>query len=520
VIDARDPWGVGVPAAPSDPEWPSGEGDERASGDQASPTRVPLREWAERSLTPSRVRALALSSMLATALVVWAGLGRQQSSTLAAALAHHRAVVTVPATSSASAPSGEGAGTAPQSAGSSTIPEPPSTPAANAAGGGSQPASSPSQTTPSRQGAQQNQTPSGHTPQSSSPPPSSTTTPASKIGHVFVIMLASPGYEATWGAGSAAHYLTSELRPLGTLLTNYFAVGHLDLPNYLAMISGQTPNPDTEANCPTFSEFPAGSKVERDGQLAGAGCVYPVSVLTLADQLTSSRHAWRSYVEDLANGPSPVKTCRHPSSNQPDETQLARPGDAYATRHNPFVYFHSLLDLGDCATNDVPLTQLSADLASPPKTPNYSFIVPNLCHDGTEATCPGGQPGGLASADAFLKQWVPTIMSSPAYRKDGLVVITFADAPASDVSGCCQTPSGGPPSAATSPTGGGGRVGALVLSPFVRKGGLSATPYNHYSLLRTTEDLFGLSHLASAGLPGVHPFGSDVLTGVFAAGKK
>jgi hypothetical protein len=252
----------------------------------------------------------------------------------------------------------------------------------------------------------------------------------------------------------------------------------------------------------------------------GAGCVYPVSVLTLADQLTSSRHTWRSYVEDLANGPSAVKTCRHPSSNQPDETQLARVGDAYATRHNPFVYFHSLLDLGDCASNDVPLTQLSADLASSTKTPNYSFIVPNLCHDGTEATCPGGAPGGLASADAFLKQWVPAIMGSQAYRKDGLLVVTFADAPPSDTSGCCQATSSAPDGAATSTTGGGGRVGALVLSPFVRKGGLSATPYNHYSLLRTTEDLFGLSHLANAGLAGVHSLGSDVLTGVFPAAHK
>jgi hypothetical protein len=467
------------------------------------------------------VRVLALCSMLATALVIWSGLSRDESSTLAAALAHHRAVVTVPSTSSPSAKSSEVPGGAPQSAGNAT-PGPSSTPVASAGGGGSQPAAvSPSHTALPQNNGQQNQTPSGHRHPSSAPPPSSGTAPPSKIQHVFVIVLGSPpGYEAAWGAGSAAHYLTSELRPQGTLLTNYFAVGHLDLPNYIAMISGQAPNADTQANCPTFSEFPANSKVESDGQLPGAGCVYPVGVLTLADQLTSSRHTWRSYVEDLANGPSPVKTCRHPSSNQPDETQLARAGDAYATRHNPFVYFHSLLDLGDCASNDVPLSQLPVDLASVTKTSNYSFIVPNLCHDGTEATCPGGQPGGLASADAFLKQWVPTIMGAPAYRKDGLLVITFADAPASDVSGCCQSTSSGPSGAATSTTGGGGRIGALVLSRFVRKGGLSATPYNDYSLLRTTEDLFGLSHLANAGLAGVHSFGSDVMTGVLAARKK
>jgi hypothetical protein len=57
---------------------------------------------------------------------------------------------------------------------------------------------------------------------------------------------------------------------------------------------------------------------------------------------------------------------------------------------------------------------------------------------------------------------------------------------------------------------GGGRVGALVISPFVTPGTTSDTPYNHYSLLRTVEDLFGLAHLGYAGANGLAPFGSDV----------
>jgi hypothetical protein len=305
---------------------------------------------------------------------------------------------------------------------------------------------------------------------------------------VFVITLASPGYEQTWGTGSPAHYLTNQLRPRGTLLSNYYAIGHLDLPSYIAMISGQPPNADTSADCPTFAEFPAG-KPDALGRLDGPGCVYPVSVLTLADQLTSTRHQWRAYIEDLANGPKPVQSCRHPVSNQPDETQRARPGDAYATRHNPFVYFHSLLDLGDCASDDLPLTQLPADLAYEAKTPNYAFIAPNLCHDGSEPTCPDGSPGGLQAADAFLAEWVPKILASPAYRRDGLLVITFSDAPQSD------------------------HVGALLLSPYVTPGGESATTYNHYSLLRTIEDIFGLAHLANAAAPGVSSFLPDVLKG-------
>ena len=59
---------------------------------------------------------------------------------------------------------------------------------------------------------------------------------------------------------------------------------------------------------------------------------------------------------------------------------------------------------------------------------------------------------------------------------------------------------------------GGGKVGAVVLSPFVRAGTVSKAPYNHYSLLRTIEDAFGLGHLGDAKQPQVHPFGPDVYT--------
>jgi hypothetical protein len=328
-----------------------------------------------------------------------------------------------------------------------------------------------------------------------------------------VITLASPGYEQTWGSGSPASYLTTQLRPKGTLLDDYYAIAHPDLPNYLAMISGQPPNPQTSAGCQTFAEFPAGSKANTEGILQAPGCVYPVSVLTVGDQLTSAGLRWRGYVEDLANGSPPVRSCRHPTSGQPDETQHARAGDGYATRHNPFVYFHSLLDLGDCASDDVALTQLSEDLAAEAKTPNYSFIVPNLCHDGTEATCVDGSPGGLAAADAFLAAWVPKILASPAYIKDGLLVITFSDAPASDTSGCCASPAAG---AVT----GGGRVGTLLLSRFATAGADSTTPYNHYSLLRSVEDVFGLSHLADAGQSDVRSFAADTLKPAFAKSTK
>src|SRR5437764_286126 len=109
----------------------------------------------------------------------------------------------------------------------------------------------------------------------------------------------------------------------------------------------------------------------------------------------------------MGNRPSDPATCRHRALDCQDHPQSARVGDQYATRHNPFVYFHSIIDSPICDTNVVPLTQLATDLQRMRTTPNYVFITPNLCDDGHDAPCVDGRPGGLVSADAFLQEWVP-----------------------------------------------------------------------------------------------------------------
>jgi hypothetical protein len=161
----------------------------------------------------------------------------------------------------------------------------------------------------------------------------------------------------------------------------------------------------------------------------------------------------------------------------------------------------------------VPLSRLPADLASIRNTPNLSFITPNLCHDGHDATCADGSPGGLPAADAFLRQWVPQITASPAFRRDGVLAVIFDEA-ANDSSSCCGEQSGPNTPAAGGPMGGsgGGRTGAVLLSPFIAPGTVSAQDYNHYSLLRSVEDAFGVPHLGYAAAPGLRPFGSDIFT--------
>ncbi|HKT30804.1 alkaline phosphatase family protein [Dyella sp.] len=334
------------------------------------------------------------------------------------------------------------------------------------------------------------------------------------IRHVFIIMLENESYPVTFGPQSIAPYLARELPKQGALLPNYYGIGHYSLDNYIAMISGQAPNPDTQADCSTFSEFVAtAKKPDANGQLPGTGCVYPKSVSTLANQLTDAGFTWKAYMEDMGKDPARESaTCAHPVIGTPDITEHATPQDQYATKHNPFMYFHTIIDKKKyCDARVVNLDHLGNDLAKLKSTPNFVYVTPNLCHDGHDAPCKNGEPGGLISADAFLRTWVPRIIESPAFKQDGLLIITFDEG--NDGAACCNEkalPGGPQPGGKIGP--GGGRIGAVLLSPYIAPGTQPETEYNHYSLLRTLEDIFSLSHLGYAQDNGLRTFGNDVFT--------
>ncbi len=297
-----------------------------------------------------------------------------------------------------------------------------------------------------------------------------------------MINLENKDFATTWGKQSAAKYLNRTLVPMGQLLTQYYATSHQSLGNYITQISGQPSNPSTNGDCVVFTEYESGE-----------GCVYPARVKTLADQLDGAGRSWKSYQEDMTT------PCRHPKIGEVDPTLVARKGDQYATRHNPFVYFHSIIDTPRCTANVVDLEALDADLAAADSTPNLAYITPNLCNDGHDTPCVDGKPGGLVSADTFLSTWVPKILASPAYKADGLLVITLDEAEDESSSCCGQKKNAG-----------GGRIGTLLLSPRVEAGTTNKTPYNHYSLLCSIEDVFGLPHLARAGARNLKCFGDDV----------
>jgi len=348
------------------------------------------------------------------------------------------------------------------------------------------------------------------------------------VRHVFVIMFENNDYSATFGDPSADPYLAQTLPSQGALLKDYYGIGHFSNDNYAGFISGQPPNSDNQLDCldSGYSDFPAGIG-EIAGIQQGAGCVFPAGVSTLANQLDSDGLTWKGYEEDMGNDPVRDNgiTCSHPALGSSDPTTSAEAADGYTTRHNPFMYFHSIIDnTAECNQNVVPLgdtsgnmptgtpagaTGLVTDLASVATTPNFSFITPNLCDDGHDYPCTNttgaGQSGGSAVGDInqWLETWVPIIEASPAYQQDGLIEITGDEAedPTLDSTACCgETVGPAADSGGNGITGpGGGVIGAVLISPFITPGTvITKSSYNHYSSLASIEDLFGLPRLGEA----------------------
>jgi hypothetical protein len=337
------------------------------------------------------------------------------------------------------------------------------------------------------------------------------------IRHVFLLVLENQTYTDTFARGSPARYLSRTLVSQGALLTQYYAIGHASLDNYVALVSGQAPNDQTQLDCPVFSDFrlsmPA---LDRNGQALGSGCVYPPLVKTLPDQLEVAGFTWKAYMEDMGNDSRrEPATCGHVPLGASDPTALAAANDQYAAKHNPFVYFHSIIDdQARCDGHVVNLTRLTADLSSAATTPNYVFITPNLCNDGHDPKCVDGRRGGLVAIDQFLNHWVPLITGSAAFRADGLLIVTFDESDGTGTEGsgacCAEQPLPGARYAPGFNGPGGGRIGAVLLSPFITPGTVSAVPYNHYSLLRTVEAIFGLPALGYATQSDLKVLGRDV----------
>ncbi|MDH6143469.1 MULTISPECIES: alkaline phosphatase family protein [Kitasatospora] len=397
-----------------------------------------------------------------------------------------------------------------------------------------------------------------------------------KIKHVWTIMLENKSYEASFTGLNQNSYLWKTLPQYGELLRQYYGTGHYSLDNYISAVSGQAPAPATQNDCPQYTNVAPGTPAA-DGQVhANSGCVYPDSVGTLFNQLDAKHLSWKAYMQDMGNtdGREDPYHCGIPGD--PSGAGVADPGgataqDQYVPKHNPAAWFHSIIDHPNDCANVVPLngraaqpghdaiSSLADDLKSEKTTPAFSWITPDNCSDAHDSTCKGdnlsGDPnnhqGGLYASDLFLQKVIPEIMASPAFQDGGLIDITFDEAfppyklygnstadyqgnsdpslntptdTAQSVVACCNELPGpnvtqpGDQAFGQDTTPGGGITGSLLISRYIKPGTISDQPYNHYSWLRSMEDLFkiehggtdGHGHLGYAGMPGLRPFGPDV----------
>ena len=299
-----------------------------------------------------------------------------------------------------------------------------------------------------------------------------------KIKHVWLIILENKSYDATFTGLNKNTYLWRTLPGQGVLLKNYYGTGHFSFDNYLASVSGQATQPDTQYDCPIYKHF-AGhvdksgslrtnpnygqmtSAQGPNGMIGANGCVYPASVPTLFKQLDAARVSWKGYAQDLgykdASGPTHdagVRYCGAPfaspgpaNSTAQVDPQVSNATDQYLPKHFPFPWFESILKSGDCNSRHIASLfdrthGLYRDLQRKSSTPAFSWITPNMCSDGHDAVCygnnlsggfsnpttpraPKNYTGGLYSADLFLKHVIPEIEKSPAFKDGGLIDITF-----------------------------------------------------------------------------------------------
>jgi hypothetical protein len=285
------------------------------------------------------------------------------------------------------------------------------------------------------------------------------------VRRVFVYVMENTSFNDVVGSPDAP-YLNSLVKRYA-LATSYTATSHASLGNYLAMTSGQPPNPAIASDCFFYG---------------GPLCIQDVP--NIADQLEAKHRTWRGYMDSM---PRP---CAHTAENTVEQSQTG-----YSPRHNPFVYYRSIMsNPARCAKHVVPLTELWRDQRRR-TVPDYAFITPDTCHDGHDSGPPCKEGGGVREADSFARRTIPRILADKSFREGGLLVLTFDEGGVADD----DTPISGDSGTVDF----GGRVFTLLVSANVSRGAKLTDPYDHYSLLKTVEDVFCLDHLGGAANPSV-----------------
>ncbi len=256
--------------------------------------------------------------------------------------------------------------------------------------------------------------------------------PVPDFSHIILLIFENREFTSTIGNPQMPNF--NHLARQYTLLSQHYAIRHPSLPNYLALIGGDTFN--VQSNCENCT----------------------VDAPSLPDLIEASGRSWKTYQENM---PQPC----FPGSSRD-----------YAQKHNPFVYFDPIrLDQPRCQRSVVPLSAIDADLAQG-QLPNFVFITPDICNSAHDC--------GVEVSDRWLGVWIERLLSYPGVAQNGLIIVTWDEGQGEHT--CCGLETGG------------GRIATLLISPHARRGFEDDTPYTHYSILKTIASAWGLPELGHA----------------------
>jgi hypothetical protein len=294
---------------------------------------------------------------------------------------------------------------------------------------------------------------------------------ATHLQRIFYLMMENQGFDNVIGHEASSYaldtpFITSIAFKYG-LETLSFGTTHPSLPNYLSLVGGSYYGiQDDNASCYAVPKQ--------------TPCDYAHG-MNLIDLLEARKLTWVDFQQSMPSvgylGPQYPVNPKGPVH--------------YAQKHNPFLYYKDVVTNPARMKNIQPLnsmTTLAMTLANPVTAPNFVFIVPDECHDmhGTN-DCPSGD-ALLLEGDNYVQQVVTTIMKSKAFTADSAIIVSWDENDYSSNIGCCGSPY----------PHGGGHMATIVITPRYTNPIQISTPSNHYSELRSIEDLLGLQHLGNS----------------------
>jgi hypothetical protein len=267
---------------------------------------------------------------------------------------------------------------------------------------------------------------------------------ASVIKTVIVIAMENTDAKQIYGNKARAPYINGTLMPIAARARNFndpLPPEILSEPHYIWMEAGTNSFSDH-----TFTDDR--EPVPKKGKNSTASKDH------LVTQLNAAGLTWMSYQEDMKSGQCPIVTFF-----------------PFAARHNPFVFFQDVSGNPPSKTNQFcidhhkPYSEFAADLAAN-KLANYVFITANVCNDmHGDKNCPKGHP--ITAGDNWLKAELPRIIDWVT-KNAGVIFIIWDEGDATQ------------------------KLPFFAIGPGIVPNHESAVAFDHGSLVRSVEEIFGL----------------------------